>query len=65
MRTRVDRRFLDEVRTFRLRFDCEACGWLASDAQRCALGHPTAPHRRRDLEGAEDVVFCKDFESAV
>ncbi len=30
---------------------------------RCSLGFPNEPHREADLEGRDQVVFCKAFEA--
>lgn len=59
---RVDERLRDEARRFRLVFACEDCAQYDPDADRCSLGFPHEMHRRSDLDGRDEVVFCKAFE---
>jgi hypothetical protein len=62
MKSRVDERLRREVRVYALRFTCDACAAFDPESERCAYGFPTAPHRTSELEGADEVVFCKAFE---
>jgi hypothetical protein len=65
MITIVDDQFRREIVKFNLRCTCDACGAFESDANTCAYGYPTEPHRRLPLaidDGA--FVFCKSFELA-
>jgi len=55
---------LKDVREFELRFNCEDCGYFVPATQRCALEYPNQEHLKRALEGADFVVFCKEFELA-
>jgi hypothetical protein len=61
---RVDDKLRDEARRFRLVFACPDCASFDEDAagERCSLGFPHGPHRDPDLEGRDEVVFCKAFE---
>ena len=61
MRTRVDLRLSREAALFDLRFACEDCAQYC-EQRGCAHGYPLAP-RRSDL-AAEEIVFCKEFETA-
>ena len=58
----VDERLRDEARRFRLVFACPDCAQFDPDGDRCSLGFPTEPHRSADLEGRDEVTFCKTFE---
>jgi hypothetical protein len=65
MITIVDDQFRRELVKFDLRCTCEACGAFESDANTCAYGYPTEPHRRLPLIGDRaEFVFCKAFELA-
>ena len=61
MKTVVDARLRAEANRFALRFACEDCAQFCP-ARGCAHGYPLAP-RRRDLE-SDEIVFCKEFETA-
>ncbi len=70
MKTLVDRRLVQEVDRFGLRYACESCCYFAADSQlaeaeqRCALGYPNHEHRAARLELGRELVFCKEFELA-
>jgi hypothetical protein len=59
---RVDEELRQEARRFRLVFSCGDCAQFDPEGERCSLGFPNAPHRDADLEGRDEVVFCKAFE---
>ena len=59
---RVDDRLREEARRFRLVFACGDCAQYDPDGDRCSLGFPHGMHREADLEGRDEVVFCKAFE---
>jgi hypothetical protein len=62
--SRVDPQFCREARQFELRFGCESCAHFAPETRRCGNGYPTGPHLFVDLERAETLEFCKEFEVA-
>lgn len=67
MRVARSPQFDAEAERFGLRFTCEECAHF--DARRESCGHewPVALHRRSRYQPpspVEDVVFCKEFESA-
>ncbi len=64
MITAVDDRFRREVREYRLRFRCESCASFDDVSGGCGNQYPNAPHREAGLDGASEVVFCKEFELA-
>ncbi|MCB9590059.1 MAG: hypothetical protein H6718_31885 [Polyangiaceae bacterium] len=66
MKTRVDRRLLDEAERFQLRFACESCCYFApaEDTRCCALGYPNAEHLEQQRDVGSELVFCKEFELA-
>jgi hypothetical protein len=56
-------RFAEERERFALTFCCEECGHFDAMEARCRHDWPTELHRRaRYEEGADEVVFCKEFE---
>lgn len=65
---RVDARLREEARRFRLVFACPDCAAFdpgapeRGAAPRCAFGFPVAPHLDPDLDGRDEVIFCKAFE---
>lgn len=59
---RIDARLREEAARFRLVFSCDACAAFEPDDASCAFGFPTEPHRDANLEGRDEVVFCKTFE---
>ncbi|MEO8799962.1 MAG: hypothetical protein ABI551_18845 [Polyangiaceae bacterium] len=61
MKTLVDARLRAEASQFAFRFACEDCAQFCA-ARGCAHGYPLAP-RRADLDG-DEIVFCKEFETA-
>ena len=58
----VDGCLRDEARRFGFLFACPDCAHFDPAGDRCSLGYPSAPHKVPDLEGREEVVFCKYFE---
>ena len=62
MRTPVDLRLREEATRFQLRFTCEDCVHFAAERRACATGYPTNAHLEIDLERAESLEFCKEFE---
>jgi len=62
VRTLVDRRFREEAARFGLRFTCEHCVHFAAERRACANEYPTIAHLEVDLERAESLEFCKEFE---
>jgi hypothetical protein len=55
--------FVEQRARYVLRFTCEHCTYFDSHAERCMHGYPNAEHRAARYErGAEDLVFCKEFE---
>jgi hypothetical protein len=61
----VNRAFLDERRTFSLRYTCEYCVHFDPDAQACSFTYPTQPHRQAQHDALQDgdvLMFCKTFE---
>ena len=62
MRTPVDLRLREEAARFQLRFTCEDCVHFAAERRACANGYPTQAHLEVDLEHAEHLEFCKEFE---
>jgi hypothetical protein len=71
MKTKVDRRLLEEARRFALRFACDDCAHFDPDRQRCSLLFEAAPRRdalavRPDSEADDGplVELCKTFELA-
>ncbi|MCC6557989.1 MAG: hypothetical protein IT372_34010 [Polyangiaceae bacterium] len=59
---RVDDRLREEAQRFRLLFACPDCAAFDPGASRCSLGFPCEPHADPDLDGREEVIFCKAFE---
>lgn len=62
MITKVDRRFREEAERFALRFGCECCFAWNTETLRCSHEYPNEQHRGVDLQHADQVVFCKEFE---
>ena len=62
VRTLIDPRLRDEAERFRLRFTCGDCVHFAEERRACANGYPTDSHLEIDLERAESLEFCKEFE---
>jgi hypothetical protein len=62
VQTPVDLRLREEAARFQLRFTCEHCVHFAAERRACANGYPTQPHLEVDLERAEHLEFCKEFE---
>ena len=62
MRTLIDARLRSEAKQFDFRYTCENCVHFVSEANACANGYPTAPHLGIELERAESLEFCKEFE---
>ncbi|HYQ44958.1 MAG TPA: hypothetical protein VER11_23390 [Polyangiaceae bacterium] len=62
MRTLVDLRLREEAARFGLRFTCEDCVHFAAERRACANGYPTLAHLDIDLDRAESLEFCKEFE---
>ncbi|HYQ26930.1 MAG TPA: hypothetical protein VER04_06920 [Polyangiaceae bacterium] len=62
MRTLVDLRLREEAACFELRFTCVHCVHFAAERRACANGYPNEAHLEVDLERAEYLEFCKDFE---
>ncbi|WP_437673340.1 hypothetical protein [Sorangium sp. So ce131] len=70
----LDDRLREEARRYRLVFACPDCASFdpgepdrdgaapAGGAPRCSLGYPVAPHLSQDLDGRDEIVFCKAFE---
>ncbi len=59
---RIDARLRDEARRFHLVFACPDCASFDPDGDRCSLGYPNAVHLDPDLEGRDEITFCKAFE---
>ena len=62
MISRVDEQFRLEAERFSLRCTCDSCDAFDEDAERCAYGYTTEPHRRLDLVRTQHFTFCKAFE---
>ena len=62
MRTPVDPQLREEAERFKLRFTCEECVHFAAERRACANGYPTHAHLDIDLERAQSLEFCKEFE---
>lgn len=62
MRTLIDARLRREATQFELRFTCEDCVHFVSEANACANGYPTRAHLAVQLDAAESLEFCKEFE---
>jgi len=62
VRTPVDLRLREEAARFHLRFTCGDCVHFAAERRACANGYPTEAHLEIDLERAESLEFCKEFE---
>jgi len=62
VRTPIDLRLREEVARFQLRFTCEDCVHFAAERRACANGYPNQSHLEVDLERAETLEFCKEFE---
>jgi hypothetical protein len=62
VRTPIDLRLREEAARFQLRFTCEHCVHFAADRQACANEYPTHAHLAIDLDNAESLEFCKEFE---
>jgi len=62
VRTLVDLRLREEAARFQLRFTCEDCVHFAAERRACANEYPTLAHLAIDLERAESLEFCKEFE---
>ena len=62
MRTAVDRRLIDEVERYSLRFYCDDCAHFGDG--KCTLGWPDGERRARGLAEGSSIVFCKEFEPA-
>ena len=59
---RIDERLRREALRFRLVFACPDCAQFEPDEGLCSLGYPNEPHLEPNLEGRDEVVFCKAFE---
>jgi hypothetical protein len=62
MVTLIDARLRREHETFRLRFACTDCVHFDPEGLLCSNGFPTEAHRDPELEGRDELVFCKAFE---
>jgi hypothetical protein len=62
VRTPVDQRLRAEAAHFQLRFTCRDCVHFAAERRACANGYPTQAHLDIDLERADSLEFCKEFE---
>ena len=62
MITRLDPHTRDQIERFRLVFTCERCASFEEASGACSLGYPNAMHRARDLQRADAIVFCKEFD---
>lgn len=63
MITVVDERLRQEAREFALKFGCEQCVVFDAEGRCCSHRYPNAEHMGIDLERADRVVFCKEFEA--
>ncbi len=61
---KVDERLRQEARSYRLRFTCESCAWFDAEGEACSHAYPNEDHKAVDLDVAEQVAFCKEFELA-
>ena len=64
MKLPLDARFIEESRTFSLRFECETCGLFDDVRATCAHGYPTDEHIASAPERRSLIVFCKEYEMA-
>jgi hypothetical protein len=62
VRTLIDPRLRAEAKRFEFRFTCEDCAHFAAERRACANEYPTRPHLGVDLDAAESLEFCKEFE---
>ena len=62
MRTLIDARLRGEAKQFELRYTCEDCVHFVSEHGACANGYPTQAHLGVQLESADSLEFCKEFE---
>jgi hypothetical protein len=62
VRTLVDTRLREEAARFQLRFTCEDCVHFVVERRACANEYPTVAHLAIDVERAESLEFCKEFE---
>jgi len=62
VKTPVDSRLREEASRFQLRFTCEHCVHFAAERRACANGYPTLAHLDIDLQRADSLEFCKEFE---
>ena len=62
MRTLIDARLRSEAKEFEFRYTCADCVHFVSDANACANGYPTRAHLGIELDTAESLEFCKEFE---
>ena len=60
----VDERLRQEAARYRLRFTCESCAWFDAEGGTCSHAYPNEAHKGIDLNVAERVAFCKEFELA-
>jgi hypothetical protein len=58
----IDAELRAEAKRFELRFTCEHCVHFAAERRACANEYPTHAHLGVDLESAESLEFCKEFE---
>jgi hypothetical protein len=63
LKSAVDAKFLEEVRTHRLRYACDDCAhFVAAPRACCGNGYPLGERSSRTLVVGDEVVFCKEFE---
>ncbi|PKN32074.1 MAG: hypothetical protein CVU63_20640 [Deltaproteobacteria bacterium HGW-Deltaproteobacteria-20] len=60
----VDERLRQEAERYRLRFTCESCAWFDAEGGTCSHAYPNEAHKGIDLNVADRVAFCKEFELA-
>ena len=64
MITRVNLRLRNELSEYNVRFCCEDCAHFEGQSSECSLGYSCEPHRKRQVEPGDAIVFCKTFELA-
>jgi hypothetical protein len=62
MVVRIDERLKREIDRYRLVFACPDCAQFDPTFERCTFGYPIDPHKSADLDGREELTFCKSFE---
>jgi len=62
VRTLIDARLRSEAKRFALRYTCEDCAHFVAERGACANGYPTRAHLGVELEAADSLEFCKEFE---